>query len=237
MALPPFPGEDFLAHHPPKFEEEWQQIIRNSLLATFFFIVLAPSLVKAYYNSKSSDRSANESSASEDESLLDSMQSGNGKMRLVTRTYINGKEQITTTVDRRETKKTQPNSIGKKKGSTIISEQAVASNDDKAATVPSFAVVLTNVLYLACLVMLIVHSPNNTATARRVFLAPLLKPAETELIIKMATNAAEHSAQIAKEELALLALSHGNDGESKNKSLEKILEWPAGYKKDRLVVP
>ena len=235
MALPPFPGEGFLAHHPPRFEEEWQQIIRNSLLATFFFIVLAPSLVKACYNSKSSGRSANESSASEDESLLDSMPSRNGKMRVVTRTYINGKEQITTTVDRRETKKTKPNSIGKKKGKETISEQAVASSDvdDKAANVPSFVFILINMLYLACLVMLIAHSPNNTATARKVFLAPLLKPEETKLIIKMATNAAEHSAQIAKDELALLALSHGNDGESKNKSLEKILDWPAGYKKDR----
>jgi len=58
----------------------------------------------------------NGSSAAEDESLLDSMPSGNAKMRMVTRAHI---EQImTTTVDRRETKKTKLTSIGRKKGTS-----------------------------------------------------------------------------------------------------------------------
>jgi len=65
-------------------------------------------------------------------------------------------------------------------------------------------------------------------------LAPLLKKEETKMIIDMATNAAEHCAQMAKDELARISIcSAGDAKERETISLKKILEWPVGYKKDR----
>jgi hypothetical protein len=49
----------------------------------------------------------------------------------------------------------------------------------------------------------------------------------------MATNAAEHCAQMAKDELARISISSAGDAERETISLKKILEWPVGYKKDR----
>ena len=234
MTLPPFPGEGFLIHSPPNFEEEWREIIRHLLLATFFFIFLAPPFVKAYYNNKTHDRSTTESSPSENESLVDdAISSGktNAKVRVVTRTVVNGQDQGTTTIHRKQTEKKI------KSNSKKIHEEVKKTDpkEDKDAQVPGFVFPSINMVYLACLVILIANSPNNTTTARRVFLAPLLKPEETKMIIDMATNAAEHCARKAKDDLALIAVSSEEDAERKSKSLEKILEWPVGYKKDRSV--
>ena len=239
MTLPPFPGEGFLAHSPPKFEEEWKLIIRNVLVATFFFIVLVPSFVKAYYNNKIHENLPSESSPSENESLVDAVSSGNTKVkvRVVTRTFVNGKDQGTTAENNREQPKKKIKLNSKKADEeTHKGEEGKKTNkkEDEDAKVPGFVFPLINVVYLACLVILIAKSPNNTTTARRVFLAPLLKKEETKMIIDMATNAAEHCAQMAKDELARISIcSAGDAKERETISLKKILEWPVGYKKDR----
>jgi hypothetical protein len=52
------------------------------------------------------------------------------------------------------------------------------------------------------------------------------------MIIQMATNAAERNARKAKEELDRLSKDEKSSS-NEVKRLEKLLEWPAGFLKDR----
>jgi hypothetical protein len=108
---------------------------------------------------------------------------------------------------------------------------------------PGYVLSLINVLFILALFLLVAHSPNNTTTARQVYVAPLLRPEECQTIIQMAENAALRNAQKTKDDLALHTISSlgtedqetegAEEREAKIKKYEKILEWPAGWKKDR----
>lgn len=217
MTLPPFPVEDLLIHHPPAFEEEWRELIRKLMFTVVFFVLIAPNFIKAHYAKKTPPKRRDESSKDSFESLS----TGNGKV--ITRTIINGKEQKVVAKQR----KTKKNTAAKEKDSE-------EEDDKKVVEVPGFVFILLNIAFIFTIVTLILKSPNNIDTARRVYVAPLLRPEETASIIQMGHEAAARRADRAKKELALLKLENDDD---KNGAaiydLEKILEWPEGYKKDR----
>lgn len=132
-------------------------------------------------------------------------------------------------------------------------QQEKDSTPAKSKQVPSIFLYLLNIVYLFVIFLLIFHSPNNVATARRVFLAPLLKINECQEIIEMATRAASRATVKAESDLTLMALSNGNvNGDvnlpdeigvtnensqrinrTKIKALKKLLKQPSGWRKDR----
>lgn len=86
---------------------------------------------------------------------------------------------------------------------------------------------LSNFLYLLIIFFFIATSPNNIDTSRHVYQAPLLTESECLMIIDMANKAAERNTMTAE-----MKLSNLEDNDQK-KTLEKVLKWPSGWKKDR----
>ena len=216
MTLPPFPAEDLLIHHPPAFEEEWRELIRKLIFTVVFFVLIAPNFIKAHYAKKIPSKRR-------DESFVDTYESlSNGNRKVITRTIINGKEQKAVEKQR------------KAKKNIAKDEDSKEEDDKKVVEVPGFVFILLNIAFIFAIVTLILTSPNNVETARRVYVAPLLRPEETASIIQMGHEAAARRANHAKKELALLKLQNKDDENAAAiYDQEKILEWPEGYKKDR----
>lgn len=86
--------------------------------------------------------------------------------------------------------------------------------------------------YMGLIVYFLCSLPNNTKTARHVYIAPLLHEDECQQIIDIAFTAAGRLADDAKNQLEDEGGREKMDTENV-KSLEKLLEWPTGWRKDR----
>ena len=105
--------------------------------------------------------------------------------------------------------------------------QSSKQKDTVVVEVPLNALIPINVIFITIIFSILAFSPNNITTARRVYQAPLLNPAECQRIIDMGHRAAERKVQKATHELNLNLNS--NDKEE----YEKILKFPIGWGKDR----
>ncbi len=243
--FPPFPGEPYLTNHPPNYEERWAGIKRNAIYLTVLFVFVLPSFVKSLYNNRlepqknQENENLDESTPSLEESLL----AKGKKVRITTSTAVNGQSKSKKkSVVERKGKRGKTETNAKKKGEDVSkteSESAEATTETKTNStttqrdLPSYILPLINIFFLACLCVLIFYSPNNLDTARQVYLAPLLRPEECQAIIDMAERAAARNAQKAENDITMLAISNDENAQSRTKSLQKVLEWPRGYKKDR----
>lgn len=243
MALSSFAGENFLTQPLPDYVTEWKTILFKAIIATIVFIVVLPKVVQSWFCSgftPPSHESSTTKTSREDESFsMPNESRPNHKIRVVTKTTINGIEGrsfISRKDNNNNIVSSRNRSIQKVCNEAPNHHHGHATNDDEKKNtnkVPNFVFPFINAVYLAYLFFLILQSPNNKDTARMVYMAPLLKQHETDMIIQMATNAAERNARKAKEELDRLSKDHGKSSSNQVKRLEKLLEWPAGFLKDR----
>jgi hypothetical protein len=233
MALSRFAGENFLTHPLPDYEKEWRTIVFKGIFATVVFIFVLPTLVQRWFSSTSESSTK----SCQEESFARSNESRpKHKVRVVTKTIINGKDRGSTISSKgsgsRSIQKNR-NKLSNHDDASKTDKQNTMNKQKKEAKVPTFIFPFMNSVYLAYLIFLILQSPNNKDTARRVYVAPLLRKHETDMIVQMATNAAERNAHRAKVELD--RLSKDENASDKIKRFEKILEWPSGFLKDRYV--
>mmetsp|Transcript_25885 Transcript_25885/g.30069 ORF Transcript_25885/g.30069 Transcript_25885/m.30069 type:complete len:481 (-) Transcript_25885:185-1627(-) len=206
------PFEDYLTYPLPDYDREWKKIIVKMIITTICFLFIIPNIVATRYKLSKTPPS-NESRKEQNESIDKYIASTS--VTMITTTTIQGSKK------RKKSRKTivkQPET--KKKDSEI-------STNDEVNNMPVYVLPIINVVYLFILFMCIATSPNNKATARNVFQAPLLKPSECEMIINMTIEAAKRNVLLSQEELKTAM-----EGENKQKLEKKLLE-PAGWSKDR----
>lgn len=260
MSFPPFAGEQFLSHYPPNYEKEWAAIIQNGGILAILLLGVIPSLLKSYYNRPTPVAAADTSEEDLNDNLTEVSRSKgrNGEVRVVSKIVVKRirnttKNRASNDQDKDENslKHKEKDCIGKKKQQkkSKTPKQVKSTENDKiqesydegektketVKEVPGIVLSLINVLFLITLFLLCAFSPNNAATARQVFVAPLLKLEECAAIIQMAENAALRNAQNATDQLSLHDEENiGDEAEDeKIEALKKILEWPPGWKKDR----
>ena len=245
-----------------------RQLVITAIMFILVVPVLVKNLYKSilFYNENSNNKKQNMDKGGEEYASTSfsaqrlAYSTGKDGVRVVTKTIINGVEQgktVTTSSSSSSEKqppsaRTKKNQNQKSKGDAKEKDEAIEkrkqNNDDDDSDetqtemeehkLPEYIHLGVNVLFLIALFVILAFSPNNTNSARRVYLAPLLTPNECQTIIQMAERAAKINSKNAMEELSMhdLSESAGGDGkEAQNKrtKLEKILEWPAGWKKDR----
>ncbi len=205
--------------------------------------------MKSLYNNRPEPQKNQENENSDEStiSLEESLLTKGAKVRITTSTAVNGQSRSRqrSVVERKGkrgmTEMRKKNSISKGRDTSVsdsakVGTEAIETNASSTTTpkdLPSYILPLINIFFLASLAMLIFYSPNNLDTARQVYLAPLLRPEECQAIIDIAERAAARNAQRAENDIAMLAISNDENAQSRTKSLQKVLEWPSGYKKDR----
>ena len=201
-----FPGEQFLSHHPPNYEDEWKKTI--SLIVTLFLcmIFVLPTIAKSIFSSvKTTGESLTLSNESKVKSLEETTKRRKGPKRKKDRRTKESIEQF-------EAEEKEP----------IISEDEIH--------VPLVFFPVVNLICFLILFMIICLSPNNSYSARRVFIAPLLKESECSDMIDLANRAAEQNAENVRRQLEVS--SDSLNGEQ-IEAAKKILLKPAGWSKDR----
>lgn len=132
-----------------------------------------------------------------------------------------------------EQTKSQKRQKKQKKGEEqvqVSSKKELTIDDTQTSLQPvNFILIIINLIFILILFRFIVLSPNNTTTARRVYIAPLLSSSECQMIINMASQAADRNVQKAQHSLQ----SSENIEDDEREKLQKMLTWPHGWKKDR----
>ncbi len=110
----------------------------------------------------------------------------------------------------------------------------IHNTDGKKIRVPFNMKIRIYIFYVGLVFYFICTLPNNTKTARHVYIAPLLHESECKQIIDIAFTAAGRLADDAREKLATGKSEDGQNLHAEDvKSLEKLLDWPTGWRKDR----
>ena len=95
--------------------------------------------------------------------------------------------------------------------------------------IPHFFFPIVNLIFFLALFVVICLSPNNSYSARHVYIAPLFKEEECNDMIKMANYAADKSAENVRRKLD----ESPELSEEERKKADKILSNPEGWSKDR----
>jgi hypothetical protein len=200
-----FPGEQFLIHHPPNYEEEWNKIISYIVVLIMSMIFVVPTIAKSIF---SSVQTTDESLTIPNESKVNSLE---GKSKRVKGPKRKKGRTIEANVEKLEAKESD----------------AIAAEHEIRMPLAFFPIV--NLICFLVLFMVICLSPNNSYSARRVFVAPLLKESECNDMIEMANRAAKQNAEKVRKELE----ESSDLNEKKTEAAGKILSNPAGWSKDR----
>ena len=210
MSTTTFPFDQYLSHPLPNYEYEWNIIIVKLILVSIFFLVVVPIILN-----KDSTKIPNESTGiknNNDDNVSYGTSNSNHKSAIKK-------------AKRKETKK----HVIKDDNDDDNNNGQSTKNNQKAGLMHSIVLMLSNFLYLLIIFFFIATSPNNIDTSRHVYQAPLLTESECLMIIDMANKAAERNTMTAEMKLSNL---EDNDNDQK-KTLEKVLKWPSGWKKDR----
>ncbi len=248
--LPPekFPFEKYVVdeyvHSLPDYDHEWTIIKYYMVATTILFIVVLPLVLKIIYQQRNQ---LDGSQQQQQQSEQPQQRKGSGK-----RAEQNGKKQD------KKSKKRGGRGSNNKNDKEITT--TTTTEGEMVAEVPGILLISLNVLFIIILFAFIATSPNNITTSRRVYQAPLLKLQECEMIIDMASRAAERNVQKAQKGLEDLEEKRRKEEESGNgkktfsynnifydeeedeeededeilkEGYEKLLKWPQGWKKDR----
>lgn len=182
-------------------------------MTTFFFLVIVPSILESIFKSKTS---STKNDPQDESDLKGTISTTNGKIK-----------------EKKRSKKYNEKEGTIKEVNEMLNEEQVASSK-----VPFLLLATINVIYIFIVFGLILSSPNNIDTSRRVFQAPLLEKVECQMIIDMAKRAAARNILSAEKELAQMPTfidpSHvDRDHLERKQELEKLLKWPPGWRKDR----
>lgn len=204
----------FSSYQPPDYNQSWANMKRNMQIVTVLFLFVFPVIIKAYYNST---ESPNESSQSTPQDTTTDTQRIKQK--------------------RSKSYKVKTKTVIRDKSSTVV-KSIEHINHEKISNTPKkdmpwFILPLVNILCVFILFGIIFFSPNNIAVSRLVYVAPLLRPEEAQTIISMAKDAAIRNTQMAEQRLVEIERNATNADLLELKKLNKMLQEPEGWTKDR----
>lgn len=200
MYLETFPAESYLSHQIPDHKAEWDNAIYRLITCTFVFIFVVPVIIKAMF----------------------------APLPKATTTITSDQEKIK--LNGKGKKRERRGKSSKNQQKTDLSlNNPTAAPDQAEIHVPGYVFPCVNSIYFIALFVIIAVTPNNSYSARRVYVGPMLRAEECKRIIDMGTAAASR-----RTEKARLALKEDNDFRSQTeKELELTLQDPAGWTKDR----